>query len=50
MQEDLKTRFEYTISKTEYEISDIEAESDYISSTQDSVRYLDKLYEFMEQE
>ena len=49
MQEDLKTRFEDTLSKTEYEISDTESGRDYISSMQDFVRYLDKLYEFMEQ-
>jgi hypothetical protein len=49
MQEDIQTRFEDTLSKKDYEINDIEAGRDYVSSMQDFVRYLDKLYEFMEQ-
>lgn len=49
MKEDIQTRFEDALSKKDYEISDIESGRDYISSMQDFVRYLDKLYEYMEQ-
>ncbi|MDD1764367.1 MAG: DUF6448 family protein [Methanobacteriaceae archaeon] len=49
MKEDIQTRFEDTLSKKDYEIGDTESGRDYISSMQDFVRYLDKLYEFMEQ-
>jgi hypothetical protein len=49
MKEDIQTRFEDALSKKDYEISDIESGRDYISSMQDFVQYLDKLYEYMEQ-
>ncbi len=49
MKEDIQSRFEDALSKKDYQISDIESGRDYISSKQDFVRYLDKLYEFMEQ-
>ncbi|MDI9436727.1 MAG: DUF6448 family protein [Euryarchaeota archaeon] len=49
MQEDIQTRFEDVLSKKDYELKDIESGRDYISSMQDFIRYLDKLYEFMEQ-
>lgn len=49
MKEDIQSRFEDALSKKNYEISDIESGRDYISSKQDFVRYLDKLYEFMEE-
>jgi hypothetical protein len=49
MKEDIQTRFEDALSKKDYDIGDTESGRDYISSMQDFVRYLDKLYEFMEQ-